>query len=110
MTVWTLVWWLLALGAIATFVLVGLRLWRAGKGLLKELSAAGRAFEDLSRNIDAATAAQQAGQEEIRPTLFDDPAEHRARLLTLQLEREDRKARRRASHEATYARWREFNR
>jgi hypothetical protein len=110
MTVWTLVWWLLALGAVATFVLVGLRLWRAGKGLLRELSAAGRAFEDLSRGIDAAVAAQQAAQEEIRPTLFDDPAEHRARLLTLRLERDERRARRRASHQATYERWSEFNR
>jgi hypothetical protein len=104
------VWWVLALGAAATFVLVGLRLWRAGRGLLAELSAAGRAFEDLSRGIDAATAAQQAAQEEIRPTLFDDPEEHRARLLTLRLERDDRRARRRASHEATYEKWRAFNR
>ncbi|GAA4833439.1 hypothetical protein GCM10023221_07350 [Luteimicrobium xylanilyticum] len=110
MTVWTLVWWVLALGAVATFALVGLRLWRSGKALFAELSAAGRAFEDLSRSIDAAVAAQQAAQTGIRPTLFDDPAEHRARLLTLRLEREDRKARRKASHRATYERWDEFNR
>lgn len=110
MTVWTLVWWVLALGAVATFVLVGLRLWRAAKALLRELSAAGRAFEDLSRSIDAAVAAQQATQEEIRPTLFDDPEEHRARLLTLRLERDERKARRRSSHQATYDAWRAFNR
>ncbi|MGC5166245.1 hypothetical protein [Luteimicrobium sp. DT211] len=110
MTWWTLVWWVLALGAVATFALVGLRLWRAGRGLLRELSAAGRAFEDLSRSIDAATAAQTAAQEEIRPTLFDDPAEHRARILTLRLERDERRARRRASHRATYERWSAFNR
>jgi hypothetical protein len=100
----------LALGAVATFVLVGLRLWRAGRALLTELSAAGRAFGDLSRGIDAAVAAQRAEQTPLRPTVLDDAAEHRARLLTLRLEREDRKARRRASHRATYARWEEFNR
>lgn len=107
---WTLVWWVLPLGAVATFALVGRSLWRSARGLGRELAASGRAAERFSVALDAATSAYDAAHPPVGPQLAEDLASHRARLAGLRAERAERREVRRARHRETYRRWTEFNR
>lgn len=101
---WFVIWVLLVLGALAVFVLIGLRLWRSAKELLKELGASAEASTRLAERIEELSAAQQDRQ--FTPDLVatalqqDRWRQQRAANLTA------RAARRQARRDRAYARWR----
>jgi hypothetical protein len=108
--VWTLVWWVLSLAAVATFVLVGRSLWRSVRSLGREVAASGHAAERFSARLTAQTSTYTDGHPRVRPQLEDDLESHRARIAGLRAERAERRRRRRTAHQKTYRRWLEFNR
>lgn len=107
---WTIVWWVLALAAVATFVLVGWSLWRSGRDLVREVSATGRAADRFSAALAERTSADTQSRAPVVAQLDDTMASHRARLASLRAERAARSADRRVRHEETYRRWLVFNR
>ena len=50
---WVLLWAVLLLGAATVYGLIGLRLWRAGKALVRELGAAADRLDAVSSALEA---------------------------------------------------------
>lgn len=99
---WWLVWVLLGLGALATFALLGLRLWRQVKALGRQAAAAGALLECLDATGDAPGAAPPRHV----PGVVGDPrALARARATRTRVAA-DRAQRRAARMRRVTARWR----
>ena len=50
---WVLLWALLILGALLLYGVLGLRLWRQGKALTRELAEASERLADVTQALDA---------------------------------------------------------
>ncbi|PJI85559.1 hypothetical protein [Luteimicrobium subarcticum] len=105
----TVLWWVLGVGAVVVLALVLLRLWRSGTALLRALGEASVVLDRFDAALRAAQAAR-AERPDIVPQLDDDLADLRAEVARLRVERLVRRYERRTSHEATYRRWAAFNR
>jgi hypothetical protein len=102
--IWFAVWTVLVLATIAGAVLLGLRLWRSGKALLKQLEATGEVMDRLQTRVEELEAAR--GPEPVFTPSLLATEEQRERWRTVrQANRDTRAARRAVRRGLTYKRW-----
>ena len=105
---WFPLWTALLVGTAAAGFHVARTLRRSGKAAAH---AWGESSERLAEVADRAAALSDAAAEAVvlAPVALDDPAAARDRRALVRLAAAQRRAARRAGHEATQARWRSFS-
>lgn len=100
---WFWVWTLLAIGALGAGALTWRHVWRQGRALAREVSAAaaraGEVWETVADRTDAARVP-------VAPTLLEDRAVLQRRVDALRDERHARRAHRRRPRPDVWERWR----
>lgn len=74
---WVLLWAVLIVGALALYGLLGLRLWRQGKALTRELSEASARLADVTEALDALAARSAAPVTQVRDPIGGSRRRHR---------------------------------
>jgi hypothetical protein len=106
---WYAIWVVLILATLAGAFFLGRDLVRKVRRLARKAGRASDLLADAAERISVTSEQLAAAAPPTAPTILGDPAELRARVLTLRTERADRRAATRVRHRATWDRWRAFN-
>ena len=102
--IWFAVWAVLVIGTVAGAALLGLRLWRSGKALLRQLNETAEVMDRLQARIEELEAARGPEPVFTASLLATDPERDRWRAIR-QANRDTRAARRRLRRALAYRRW-----
>lgn len=105
---WFIVWTLLVLGALATFGLLLLDLWRRAKAFAHEAGRASDALGALQERV--AELEETLPLTTPAPVELQDPGPARDRRALAAVATERRRRARVLRHEAAYRRWRSYSR
>ena len=103
---WFAIWAVLIIATGIGAFFLGRDLWRKVKALGRAASRASDLFADVADRIEAKSDELKAAAPSTAPTVFDDPVNLRARVLTVREQRAERRQAARVRHQATWERWR----